>query len=120
MVPILLLMLLANAIEVKSYCYSSTYAATTSVNSFGNLPYSNNEHCDLTIIPHSAYRSGYYLEVKWTTFEIEGSMPKCIDYIEVFLTRYDYKTLKQAFKCPETKFKTVLISLFSVFTSLKP
>eukprot|EP00795_Rhopilema_esculentum_P015826 gene15826-7144_t len=31
--------------------------------------------------------ASYYLEIKWISFDIEGKIPNCSDYVEVFLTR---------------------------------
>lgn len=81
-----LLFVLFTAAEVKSVCYSASYYATTSLKFLRYYSYSNNDDCLLSIIPSSLYRSGYYLELKWTTFDIEGSLPTCTDYVEVFIT----------------------------------
>ena len=50
--------------------------------------YSNNEDCTFTIQPSTFYRTGYFLEVYWYSFKVNGEMPTCSqDYVEVFLTR---------------------------------
>ena len=85
---ILLLVLLFTTADVQSVCYStSSYYATTALKAVQYYHYSNNDDCVMYIIPNALYRSGYYLELKWTTFDIEGSLPTCEDYVEVFLTR---------------------------------
>ena len=94
MKSISLLVLLLIAAEVQSSCYStSRYYATTVLRAVQYYYYSNNDNCVIYIIPDTLYRSGYYLELKWTTFDIEGRLPTCIDYVEVFLTRYVHKVL---------------------------
>ena len=75
------------AVCVQGKCQSKTYYATTSSKGLYYYDYGNNEDCKLTILPSSSYRVGYYLEIIWKTFEIQGNMPNCSnDYIEVFLT----------------------------------
>ena len=72
-------------------CYGSTNYATTSLRSLSRRYYSNNEYCTFYIQPSSYYTSSsYYLEIKWISFNIEGLVPSCYDYVEVFLTRYEF------------------------------
>ena len=83
---LLLAVLFRNA---DGLCYSSTKYALPFLRAISNVHYTNNEHCIIYIRPSGAYSStNYYLEIKWTSFDIEGNMPNCKDYVEVFLTRY--------------------------------
>lgn len=67
--------------------FSETYIAKTSPQSLFYYMHSN-ENCLLKIKPHSLYSDGYYLEIRWINFNIEGNMPSCSDdFMEVFLTR---------------------------------
>ena len=85
-----MLVLCAFAESTDASCGSiSTYTATMTLNTFGHTFYSNNEDCVWYIKPSSSYISGYYLEIKWTRFNIEGDMPGCsYDSVEIFLTKY--------------------------------
>ncbi|XP_065054809.1 uncharacterized protein LOC135683476 [Rhopilema esculentum] len=63
------------------------YGATTSLQTLSRTNYSNNEHCTFYIRPSGSYSSSsYYLEIKWISFNIEGKLPSCVDYVEIFLT----------------------------------
>jgi len=114
-----LLFVLFTAAEVKSVCYSASYYATTSLKFLRYYSYSNNDDCLLSIIPSSLYRSGYYLELKWTTFDIEGSLPTCTDYVEVFIQAKEralentvLETLEQA--CCSTCIPAMGMQLFDL------
>ena len=80
-----LLLLLVS--DVKSACNSNSLFATTGVRSVQHFHYSNNDDCTVNIIPAALYHKGYYLEINWKNFDIEGNMPKCKDYVEVYLTK---------------------------------
>ena len=73
--------------QVDTACVSSSFVATKSLQGVQYYQYSNNDDCTVTITPSTLYQSGYYLEIKWTYFDIEGSLPKCHDFVEIFLTR---------------------------------
>ena len=83
---VLALVLLA-ANEVESACTSESYLATTQLQSIYYYHYSNNDNCSINILPNLLYRNGHYLELKWTYIDIEGNLPHCKDYVEVYLTR---------------------------------
>ena len=89
MIAEILILILLSAEEVEPGCTSRSFTATTQLRLLEYLEYSNNDDCMIYISPSSSYRSGYYLEIKWVVFDIEGNLPECKDYIEVFLTRYD-------------------------------
>ena len=85
---LLVLLTISYFTECNARCLIATMYATTSLKSHSYLDYSNNEYCTLYFRPSSGYSSGYFLEIKWTKFDIEGKMPSCIyDSVEVFLTR---------------------------------
>ena len=74
--------------SVDGYCSGGTKTASTYLKTLSHLYYSNNEDCTFYINPQ--YSSGYYLEIKWVTFSVEGSLPSCsYDSVEVYLTRYE-------------------------------
>ncbi|XP_065054883.1 uncharacterized protein LOC135683530 [Rhopilema esculentum] len=74
-------------------CYSSTEYAHPFLQVISNVHYTNNDHCTIYISPFGTYSpSDYYLEIKWISFNIEGNMPNCKDYVEVFLTS-SYKSI---------------------------
>ena len=83
----IVLLLLITLQQVRSKCLSSTFVATTNTQSVDYHHYSDNDNCIVNIIPNAIYQRGFYLEITWTRFHIEGDMPKCKDYVEVFLTR---------------------------------
>ena len=69
-------------------CISGTFDATTSISFVTNEHYGNNENCLISIRPSALHSSGFYLEMKWLVFEVEGKMPECRhDFVEVSLTR---------------------------------
>ncbi|XP_065054873.1 cubilin-like isoform X3 [Rhopilema esculentum] len=73
--------------NASGVCYGSTNNATTSLQTLAMTNYSNNEYCVFYIQPSSSYSSSsYYLEIEWKSFDIEGKLPSCKDYVEVFLT----------------------------------
>ena len=85
MASVVLLFVLFFALEAETACSSSVLIASTQVKTAGLVYYSNNDYCTISINP--GYANGYYLEIKWIDFEIEGNLPECKDYIEVLLTR---------------------------------
>ena len=79
------LMLVVLCHDANALCGSRTYSASTVKKTFSYMNYQNNEICYITIQP--SYSRGYYLEIGWDHFDVEGYMPSCShDYIEVFLT----------------------------------
>ena len=69
-------------------CISGTFDATTSKSFVTNEHYGNDEDCIISIRPSALHTSGFYLEIKWLVFEVEGEMPECgHDFVEVTLTR---------------------------------
>ncbi|XP_065054714.1 uncharacterized protein LOC135683399 [Rhopilema esculentum] len=79
--------------DADGYCYGSTKYATTSLLTLSRLYYSNNEYCTFYIQPSAYYSSSsYYLEIKWISFNVEGNLPTCEDYVEVYLTS-SYKSI---------------------------
>ena len=87
MIHKIVLLLFFTMPQGNSLCISSTFVATTSAKGLDYSHYSDNDNCTVNIIPNAIYQRGFYLEIKWTRFHIEGDMPKCKDYVEVFLTR---------------------------------
>eukprot|EP00795_Rhopilema_esculentum_P015813 gene15813-7120_t len=73
--------------NASGVCNCSTNNATTSMRTLSMLNYSNNENCTFYIRPSRTFLSyGFYLEIKWISFDIEGKIPNCYDFVEVFLT----------------------------------
>eukprot|EP00795_Rhopilema_esculentum_P015797 gene15797-7102_t len=71
--------------SVDGYCSGGTKTASTYSNTLSHLYYSNNEDCTFYINPQ--HSTGYYLEIKWVSFSVEGSLPSCSnDSVEVYLT----------------------------------
>ncbi|XP_065054812.1 exoskeleton protein RP43-like [Rhopilema esculentum] len=71
-------------------CYNgqqTLYTAVSSLQTLSHFYYNNNENCWFNIQSPSWMSSSYYLEIQWKAFAIEGNMPNCNDYVEVFLTR---------------------------------
>ena len=87
MIIILLISILFPVAEVKSGCVSTTYSATSRLASLQYFHYANNDDCILSIVPNPLYQGGYYLEIKWIHFEVDGDLPNCKDYVEVYLTK---------------------------------
>ena len=87
MVAIWMILLLFGATEGKLACYSTSLHAKIKESHYERYNYVNNENCVLSILPVTDFRIGYYLVIKWTSFEVEGNLPYCKDYVEVFLTR---------------------------------
>lgn len=83
----ILILTLLIASDVESACNSVSYYATIQLKSVQYYKYSNNDDCTINIIPYILYQRGYYLEVTWNYFDIEGYLPYCKDYIEVFISR---------------------------------
>eukprot|EP00795_Rhopilema_esculentum_P015801 gene15801-7105_t len=74
-----------NKASVDGYCSGGTKTASTYSNTLSHLYYSNNEDCTFYINPQ--HSTGYYLEIKWVSFSVEGSLPSCSnDSVEVYLT----------------------------------
>ena len=82
-----LLLIWYTVAQVESFCGPSTLVATNISQENLHTPYSNNDDCTINIKPDEDYQVGYYLEIKWMYFDIEGNMPECKDYVEVFVTR---------------------------------
>ncbi|XP_065054872.1 uncharacterized protein LOC135683524 isoform X2 [Rhopilema esculentum] len=92
-------------------CYGSTNYATTSLRSLSRRYYSNNEYCTFYIRPSSYYTSSsYYLEIKWISFNIEGLLPSCYDYVEIFLTS-SYKSIGKY--CSDNMIDTKPFNMYS-------
>ena len=85
-----ILMLLAVVKAIQCACYSRTITASGTRLYKSHYPSSNYEDCTFTIIPPSYYTRKHYLEITWSTFNVNGDMPNCYggDYVEVKLTRY--------------------------------
>ena len=87
MIVKLLLLILFTAELVDSACHSKTFIATTVKRGVKYHYYTGINDCTVNIIPSFLYQNRYYLEIKWELFDVAGTMPKCKDYIEVFLSR---------------------------------
>ncbi|XP_065054811.1 fibulin-2-like [Rhopilema esculentum] len=97
--------------KANGVCYSSTKYATTSLQTLSRTYYSNNELCTTYIRPSSSYpSSSYYLEIKWTRLSVQGSLPSCTDYVEVFLTRL-YKSIGRY--CSDNMIDTKPFNMYS-------
>ena len=86
---IIMILLQSLALTSGSCPLSQNYYATTSTKYLSHRYYSNNEDCTFNISPSGLYNTdGYFLEVRWSSFDVKGKMPNCNeDYVEVFLTR---------------------------------
>ena len=69
-------------------CTSGTFDATTSLSFVTNEHHGSDEDCVISIRPSALHTSGFYLEIKWLVFEVEGEMLECENnFVEVTLTR---------------------------------
>ena len=93
---IIMMILLQSFTLANGSCPSQNYYATTSTGYLSHRYYSNNEDCTFYISPSSLFANSlflydnddYFLEVRWSSFDVKGKMPRCNeDYVEVFLTR---------------------------------
>jgi len=81
-----MILLLIAVIEGKYVCTDLSFQARIKEKHHEHYNYANNENCVLSIRPVENFRIGYYLVIKWTSFEVEGTLPSCKDYVEVLLT----------------------------------
>jgi len=87
MIAKLMILLLIAVTEGKYACTFEDLHARIKEKDYKHYNYVNNENCVLSIRPVEGFRIGYYLVIKWTSFEVEGTLPSCKDYVEVLLTR---------------------------------
>ncbi|XP_065054986.1 uncharacterized protein LOC135683609 [Rhopilema esculentum] len=85
------LVILFSLLLRDSSCYSKTERryATNETQTLSHIDYANDEDYTFIIEPAMHLNASlHYLEIIWTLFDVEGSIPYCSnDYVEVFLTR---------------------------------
>ncbi|XP_065054715.1 tolloid-like protein 1 [Rhopilema esculentum] len=80
----------ANEVRYKSINFAVRSLQTISLSM---QDYKHGENFTYFIEPWSPYLpSRHYLEIKWTSFNVEGNLPTCKDYVEVYLTS-SYKSI---------------------------
>eukprot|EP00112_Aurelia_sp_Birch-Aquarium-sp1_P013260 Seg2808.2 transcript_id=Seg2808.2/GoldUCD/mRNA.D3Y31 product=Cubilin protein_id=Seg2808.2/GoldUCD/D3Y31 len=90
---VILVTISASVTSSYALCWSKYNDAQPYSKSFSHRLYSNDEDCTYYFQPSSSYTYGYFLEIKWTSFDVEGNMPSCSkDSVEVFLTS-SYKSI---------------------------